>query len=102
MAAVSNFFYNHGANITSLDQYSTDPEGGTFFMRLEFQTPHLDLSRPLLERTFGEAVALPSVTTSSGSHACKRTAPNTTIAASGAEFVRFICPTLVFSFGVRG
>jgi len=57
VAAVSNFFYNHGANITALDQYSTDPEGGTFFMRLEFQTPHLDLSRPLLERTFGEAVA---------------------------------------------
>lgn len=57
VAAVSSFFYNHGANITALDQYSTDPEGGTFFMRLEFQTPHLDISRPLLERTFGEAVA---------------------------------------------
>ncbi len=57
VAAVSNFLYNHGVNITALDQYSTDPEGGTFFMRLEFQTPHLDLSRPLLERTFGEAVA---------------------------------------------
>ena len=56
VAAVSSFFYNHGANITALDQYSTDPEGGTFFMRLEFQTPHLDISRPLLERTFGEAV----------------------------------------------
>ena len=57
VAAVTAFFYNHGANVTALDQYSTDPEGGVFFMRLEFQTPHLDLSRPLLERTFGEAVA---------------------------------------------
>ena len=57
VAAVCNFFYNHGANITALDQYSTDPEGGTFFMRLEFQTPHLDLSRPLLEGTFAKAVA---------------------------------------------
>ncbi len=57
VASVSNFLYNHGANITSLDQHSTDPEGGVFFMRLEFQTPHLDLSRPVLERAFGNAVA---------------------------------------------
>lgn len=57
VAAVTSFLYNHGANITTLDQHSTDPEGGTFFMRLEFQTPHLDLSRPVLERSFGDAVA---------------------------------------------
>jgi formyltetrahydrofolate deformylase len=57
VAAASGFLYNHGANITSLDQHSTDPEGGTFFMRLEFQTPHLDLTRPVLERTFRERVA---------------------------------------------
>jgi formyltetrahydrofolate deformylase len=40
-----------------LDQYSTAPEGGTYFMRLEFQTPHLDLSRNMLLQTFGDAVA---------------------------------------------
>lgn len=57
VASVSNFLYNHGANITALDQHSTDPEGGVFFMRLEFQTPQLDLSRPVLERTFADAVA---------------------------------------------
>lgn len=57
VAAVSGFLYNHGANITALDQHSTDPEGGTFFMRLEFQTPHLDLSRPVLERAFENTVA---------------------------------------------
>ncbi|MEX2400685.1 MAG: formyltetrahydrofolate deformylase [Rhodothermales bacterium] len=57
VASVSNFLYNHGANITALDQHSTDPEGGVFFMRLEFQTPHLDLSRPVLERSFSDAVA---------------------------------------------
>ncbi len=57
VSAVSSFLYNHGANITMLDQHSTDPEGGTFFMRLEFQTPHLDMSRAVLERSFGEAVA---------------------------------------------
>jgi formyltetrahydrofolate deformylase len=57
VAAVSNFLYNHGANITALDQHATAQEGGTFFMRLEFQTPHLDLSRGLLEQAFAEAVA---------------------------------------------
>ncbi|MCA1945867.1 MAG: formyltetrahydrofolate deformylase [Desulfovibrio sp.] len=57
VAAVSNFLYSHGANITFLDQYSTDPEGGVFFMRLEFQTPHLDLTRPALESAFQNVVA---------------------------------------------
>lgn len=57
VASVAGFLYNHGANITALDQHSTDPEGGVFFMRLEFQTPHLDLSRPVLERAFADAVA---------------------------------------------
>src|SRR5688500_2453664 len=57
VAAVSSFLYSHGANITELDQHSTDPEGGTFFLRLEFQTPHLDVSRPALEKAFGEVVA---------------------------------------------
>ncbi len=57
VAAVSGFLHNHGANITALDQHSTDPEGGTFFMRLEFQTPHLDLTRGALERAFADVVA---------------------------------------------
>lgn len=57
VAAVSSLLYNHGANITALDQHSTDPEGGTFFMRLEFQTPHLDISRAALERSFADRVA---------------------------------------------
>ncbi len=57
VAVVSTFFYNHGANITALDQHLTDPEGGTFHMRLEFQTPHIDVPCSLLERSFEEAVA---------------------------------------------
>jgi len=57
VAAVSGLLYNHGTNITALDQHSTDPADGTFFMRLEFQTPHLDISRDALERSFGERVA---------------------------------------------
>jgi len=57
VAAVSGFLFEHGANITDLDQHSTDPEGGLFFMRLEFQTPHLDVSRQMLEKSFAERVA---------------------------------------------
>lgn len=57
VSAVSTFFYNHGANITDLDQHSSDAEGGTFFMRLEFQTPHIDVSRDVLQNAFQKAVA---------------------------------------------
>lgn len=39
VAAVSHFLVASGANITESQQYSTDPFGGTFFLRLEF---HLD------------------------------------------------------------
>jgi formyltetrahydrofolate deformylase len=37
VAAVSRCLTEGGANIIQSDQYSTDPEGGRFFMRLEFQ-----------------------------------------------------------------
>ena len=56
VAAVTSFLFEHGANITELDQHSTDPEGGKFFMRLEFQTPRLDLSQAALHEAFGGAV----------------------------------------------
>jgi formyltetrahydrofolate deformylase len=57
VAAVTGFLYAHGANITDLQQHSTDPEGGTFFMRVAFTASHLDLARPALERAFQEVVA---------------------------------------------
>ena len=56
VAAVTAFLFQHGANITELDQHSSDPEGGKFFMRLEFQTPQLDLSRSARSAAFGDAV----------------------------------------------
>jgi formyltetrahydrofolate deformylase len=56
VSAVTTFLFQHGANITELDQHSSDPEGGRFFMRLEFQTPRLDLERQALHDAFGEAV----------------------------------------------
>jgi formyltetrahydrofolate deformylase len=36
VAAVSGFLADRGANIVSSAQYSTDPEGGAFFMRMAF------------------------------------------------------------------
>lgn len=59
IAKVTTFLKNHGANITDLDQHSTDPENGTFFMRLEFQTPHIDMTNQQLEEAFAVDVAAP-------------------------------------------
>ena len=36
VAAVSRFIAESGGNIVTLDQYSTDPVGGAFFLRVEF------------------------------------------------------------------
>jgi formyltetrahydrofolate deformylase len=49
VAAVSGFLFRHGANIVSSDQHSTDPEGGRFFMRMEFSTSGMDLHGEELE-----------------------------------------------------
>lgn len=59
VAAATQFIFSHGANITQLDQHSTDPEGGTLFMRLEFQTRNLDLGREALMSAFERNVAKP-------------------------------------------
>ena len=57
VAAVSRFLYEAGANIVTSDQYSTDPEGGAFFLRMEFAIA-ADRYNGLTER-FGLAVAEP-------------------------------------------
>ncbi|MGN6188410.1 MAG: formyltetrahydrofolate deformylase [Conexibacter sp.] len=59
VAAVSRFLFEHGANILDADQHSTDPQGGTFFMRMAFQLDDLDLGRAALERAFAADVAEP-------------------------------------------
>jgi formyltetrahydrofolate deformylase len=43
VAAVAGFLADAGANIISSDQHSTDPEGGEFFMRMEFNLEHGEL-----------------------------------------------------------
>ena len=57
VAAVSSFLFRHGANIISSDQHSTDPEGGRFFMRMEFSTAGLGLDREELASAFRLDVA---------------------------------------------
>ena len=56
VAAVSQFLFDHGANITESQQYSTDPFGGTFFLRLEFHADGLDHLAADLEQRFARAV----------------------------------------------
>jgi len=54
IAAVSTFLFEAGANIVRSDQYSSDPQGGTFFLRMEFTLP--PESRTGLDERFGAAV----------------------------------------------
>jgi len=44
ISAVSGFLAASGANIVRSDQYSTDPAGGTFFLRMEFTGASADLA----------------------------------------------------------
>jgi len=39
VAAVSRYLFERGANIVQSDQHTTDPEGGIFLMRVEFDLP---------------------------------------------------------------
>jgi formyltetrahydrofolate deformylase len=59
VAAVSRFLFDHGANILDADQHSTDPQGGTFFMRMEIHAEGLDVGREELEAAFAAQVAEP-------------------------------------------
>jgi formyltetrahydrofolate deformylase len=59
VAAVSGFLAESDANILSSDQHSTDPEGGTFFMRMEFRLEGLHDRREEFERAFAERVGRP-------------------------------------------
>ena len=55
VAAVAGFLADSGANIITSDQHSTDPEGGEFFMRMEFNLEPGDLDA--LGRAFAQEVA---------------------------------------------
>ena len=57
VAGLSSFLFRHGANITDLDQHSSEETPGTYFMRLEFQTSGLVVPLPELRRLFADQVA---------------------------------------------
>lgn len=52
VAALSQFLFERGANIVQSDQYSTDPWGGRFFIRVEFDLPQLLDRLPELQESF--------------------------------------------------
>ncbi|KAB7707531.1 formyltetrahydrofolate deformylase [Bacillus aerolatus] len=54
VAAISKFLADHGANIIESSQYSSDPEGGTFFIRTEFDCPNLADKQAGMENDFKE------------------------------------------------
>ncbi|MCT1578200.1 formyltetrahydrofolate deformylase [Oceanobacillus kimchii] len=52
VAAVSTFLHEQGANIVASNQYTVDPEGGEFFMRLEFEIKGLSEQVEQLKEKF--------------------------------------------------
>jgi formyltetrahydrofolate deformylase len=59
VAAVAAFLHERGANIAQSDQYSTDPEGGRFFLRMVFHLAGLRERLAALEAQFAAEVAEP-------------------------------------------
>jgi len=59
VAAITSFLADRGANIITSDQYSTDPEGGRFFLRLVFHLPGIGGSLGELREAFDREVAAP-------------------------------------------
>lgn len=55
--AVSSFLYHQGANITALDQYATEAQGGRYFMRVEFELDNLQSRKENITQTFATNVA---------------------------------------------
>ena len=57
VAGVSQFLFQHGANILQADQFSTADGSKRFFLRMEFQTDGLDVAVADLREEFGTKVA---------------------------------------------
>ncbi|MFH1506843.1 MAG: formyltetrahydrofolate deformylase [Candidatus Omnitrophota bacterium] len=52
VARISDFILKHNGNIINADQHSTDPEGGHFFIRVEFFIKDISLDKKRLEEEF--------------------------------------------------
>jgi formyltetrahydrofolate deformylase len=59
VAAVSQFIRERGGNILQSDQHTTDPEGGQFFMRLEFRLDGVEDGAEAFEEAFAAEVGEP-------------------------------------------
>ncbi|MGO9956065.1 MAG: formyltetrahydrofolate deformylase [Solirubrobacteraceae bacterium] len=59
IAAVSGFLHRRGVNIVQSDQYSTDPEGGSFYLRMVLHVPDVRDRLPRLREEFATEVAEP-------------------------------------------
>ena len=59
VAAVTRFRFEHDANVTHLDQHSTEMTGGLFYMRAEFQLPDLEPPNAALRTAFAAQVGDP-------------------------------------------
>jgi formyltetrahydrofolate deformylase len=59
VAATSRLLTDVGANIVRSDQHTTDPRGGTFFMRMEFDLQLTNSQRQELQARFAREVAEP-------------------------------------------
>jgi formyltetrahydrofolate deformylase len=57
VAGIAGFLHSRGANITDSHQHSSDPEGGRFFMRLQFVLDGMDAEA--FERDFAAEVGAP-------------------------------------------
>lgn len=52
VSKISTFLHEHGANIIESSQYSTDPENGTFFIRIEFHCDDLCQKKVEMDQSF--------------------------------------------------
>jgi formyltetrahydrofolate deformylase len=59
VAAIARFLFECGANIVHSDQHSTDPWGGQFLMRVDFELPNLTMRAAELRDSFQREVAEP-------------------------------------------
>lgn len=59
VARVSEFLFESGANIVNSDQHTTDPRGGAFFLRMEFDLPNEEPDLEPFAARFSRSVAEP-------------------------------------------
>ncbi|WP_322555619.1 formyltetrahydrofolate deformylase [Sporosarcina beigongshangi] len=54
VSVLSKFLFDHQSNIVESSQYSNDPEGGMFFIRIEFHSEELIKKSKQMEKDFEE------------------------------------------------